>query len=170
MILLKADLLQDVRVSGARRALKDRAARAQPVNIEEASNEPFIPSGHLKTMTLRPLPTTRLSKTIPLGSSLSITGKSKARALRKVGSRMCVMTRAMNSSLPTSTSTLAPLLRQVPGTAGNQPGMIANRDMPVRPIGRSFRAMTGRFSGTTCILLDLVALKLLRDIPLPLTW
>ena len=47
--------------------------------------------------------------------------------------------------------------------------MITDRDVPMRPIVRSFRAMTGRFSRTMCISLDLVTLNLLRDIPLLLT-
>ena len=47
--------------------------------------------------------------------------------------------------------------------------MITDRDVPMRPIGRSFRAMTGQFSRTMCISLDLVTLNLLRDIPLLLT-
>ena len=166
MITRKVDF-QDVRVSGARHALEAREPGPQAVIMTGDSNGPFFPSSLPKMMTVRLSPTIRSWKTIPLGSSISITGKSKARALRKMGSWTCLMTRAMSSSLPTSTSMLAPLPRQGPGTAGDQAGMIVNRDIPMRLIGRSFRAMTGRFSRTMCTSLrGLITLKLLRDIPL----
>ena len=169
MIARKADL-QDVRVSGAQPALKDRSLRSQVAIMKVDGNEPIFRCILPKMMTHRPLLTTRSSKTTPPGSSISITGKSKARALRKVGSWTYLMTRATDSLLPTSMSMPAPLLRQASGTAGNQLGMIADRDIPVRLIGRNFRAMTGRFSRTMHTSLDLVTLNLLRDIPVLLTW
>ena len=48
--------------------------------------------------------------------------------------------------------------------------MITDRDIPVRLIGRNFRAMTGQFSRTMYTSLDLVTLELLRDIPVLLAW
>ena len=149
MVLLKADLIQDVRLSGARRALKDRAIWPQLIDIAGAPNEPFIPSSHLKTMTPRPSPMIRLSMMIPRGSIISMTGKRRAKALQTVWSRTCLMIRTINNLLHTSRSTLVPLLRQVSGTVGSQHGMTRKHDIPVDLIGPSFRAMTGLFSRTT---------------------
>ena len=147
-------------------APKDRGLRSHPAIMRGGSNEPLFPSS---LMTHHPLRTTRSSMTIPIGSSVSIAGKSKARVLRRVASRTYLVTHATDSLLPTSMSMPAPPLRQASGTAGNLPGMTANRDIPVRPIGRSFRAMTGRFSSTMFTSLGLVTLNLLCDIPLLLT-
>ena len=169
MTARKTDL-QDVKVLGVRPALKDKELRPQRAVVREGSNEAFFSCNLPKMTTLHLLRMTRSLKTIPLGSSSSTTGKNKARALRKVGSQTWFMTRAMNSLLPTLTSTLALLLHQVPGTAGNHPGMTARCDTPVRLIGRSSRAMTGRFSRIIYTSLDLATLKLLRDIPSFLTW
>ena len=165
MIARKA-VLQDVRVPGAQPAPKDRGLRSHPAIMRGDSNEPLFSSS---LMTHHLLWMTRSSMTIPLGSSIFIAGKSKARALRKVVSQTSLMTRATDSLLPTSMSMPAPLLLQASGTAGNLPGMITDRDTPVRPIGRGFRAMTGRFSRKMYTSLDLVALNLLCNISLLLT-
>lgn len=104
---------------------------------------------HLKTTTLRLLPMIRSRMTIPLGSIISITGKSNSnRALEPQtrGSRTCRTTRTMNNSLPTLTSMLALLLRWVSGTAGSQPGTTTTRQIPICLIGRGFQATTGQFS------------------------
>ena len=115
MIARKA-VLQDVRVSGAHPALKDRCLRSQAATMKGDGNEPIFSCSLPKMVTHRPLLTTRSSMTIPFGSSISTAGKSKARALRKVANLAYLMTRATDSLLPTSMSTPAPLLRQASGT------------------------------------------------------
>ena len=162
--LLKTGLIQDVRLSGARHAFKDRAVRPQLINTEVADNEPFLLSGHLKTTILRPSPMIRLSKTIPRGSNISIIGRSMAKTLRRVWNQTCLITRTINSLLRTSRSTLAPLPHRVSGTIGSQPGTNRKRDILVSRIGPSSRVMTGLFSRTTYTSPDLVTLELLHDI------
>ena len=97
---------------------------------------------HNIMMTHHPLLMTWFSMTIPLGSSIFIAGKSKARLLWRVVSWMYLMTRVMDSLLPTSMNMPAPLLLQVFWTAGNQSGMITDRNVPMRLIRCTFRAMT----------------------------
>ena len=130
------------------------------------SNEPLFPSS---LMTHHPLRTTWSSMTIPIGLSISIAGKSKARALQRVVSQTYLMTHVMDSLLPTSMNMPTPLLLQAFGTAGNQFGMITDCNIPMHLIEHSFWAMTGWFSSMMCISLDLVALNLLCDIHLLLT-
>ena len=140
-----ADHLQDAGVSGAQRALEHRGRLATMTGV---SNERSMP---WKTL---PLLTIRLSKTISPGSRVSITGGRKGRMLGKAGGQRYLTDRATNSSLRTSMSTLARLLRQTLGTVGNPPGMVGNRDNPVHSSGPNFRAITGRFLRTAYTSLD----------------